>query len=57
MTARTMGARRIPIETEQETVTANVPLAVIGVRGRETKRRETGLSVMEGDEASILEHT
>ena len=57
MTARTTGARRILTEIKQETVTANVPLAVTGVRGRETKRRETWFSVMEGDEAGMLEHT
>ena len=57
MTTRTTGARRILTETEQEIVTANVPLAVTGVRGRENKRRETWLSVMEEDEAGMLEHT
>lgn len=55
-TARTAGARRSLTRIERETVTVNVLLAVIGARGRETKRGETGLSAMEGDGAGMLKH-
>lgn len=34
----------------------NVPLAVTEARRRETKRGETGLLVIEGDGAGMLEH-
>jgi len=53
---RTTGARRSQIEIEREIMIANIPLAVTGVRGRETEKGETGLSAMKIGGGGMLEH-
>ena len=53
---RTTSPRKISIETKRDTMTANDPLAVTGVRGRETEKGETGLSVTKIGGGDMLEH-